>query len=456
MRQHAPETLLLRIRAETLRLSLKRAHSPFKNLPSLTEQFKEFEERLSQMRECAVDLSEKVADLRQRIVRRVVPEIEAVKDVQDRLENMADGLAGARAKLTELGNKSFLIQMKEKGQGTWESLNERAGLLQADVEEIEKDLSGPNAWKALSKAEAEAIDLVFNECVELLGGMALRDAHLDADICDLAEALIQSIPVSGNHPNVIPGGISSMMMTVERFIRLRFPEWTIWGIPLAAHELWRGQFDNLLARSLGPDGSSLIKDPTIQQCLGDAFATYFMGPAYALAAVTLLFDPTRAQDDLRVRATESMLRCMDPTRPDAFSDSYQTVADNLASAWTAAKHQAGTTIDLSRAEVVETAVAALFKRLDSVGHPYFSVAEWKSVRNWAEKLGSDAAAETIEISGKQDLRHALNAVWLARLDAAGTKDISELAHRLVHRVKAVKPPKPSPEGPRVHDTRGLE
>jgi hypothetical protein len=227
---------------------------------------------------------------------------------------------------------------------------------------------------------------------------------------------------------------------------------------LAAHELWRvsarAQFDNLLAKPFGPDGSKVIEDLTIQQCLGDAYATYFMGPAYALAAVTLLFDPTRAQDDLRVRATERMLRHMDPTKPDAFSDSYQTVADNLASAWKAAKHQAGMPIDLAKAEVVETAVAALFKQLEIFGYSYFSVAEWKSVGNWAEKLRSDAAVDGIEISDKHDMRHALNAVWLARLDSARTEDISERrAHRLAHRVK-VEVDKRPPEEPR-RQFRGL-
>lgn len=450
MSQYPPETLLLRIRAETLRLNLKRAHAAFKDLPSLKGKFKEFEDRLSNMRECAAELFDKVGDLRRRVFRAEVLRTEDVKEVvkhvQDRLETMADDLASARVKLNELGGNSYLAQMKEKGRGqsTWECLNQRAAGLQQDVEKIEKDLSDPNAWKALSKAEADATDYVFHESIELLGGIALRDAHLDADICDLAEALIRSIRASATDSNVIPGGISGMMMTIERFIRLRFPEWTIWGLPLAAHELWRvsarAELDNLVAKSLEAEGVSLIKDPTIQQCLGDAYATYFMGPAYALAAVTLLFDPTRAQYDLRVHATESMLRRMDPTKAGAFSESYQTLADNLASAWKAAKQQVGTAIDPSKAEVVEKVVAALFNRLEALGYSHFSVAEWKKARNWADKLQSDAALEEIKTSDNDDLRHALNAVWLARLDAARTEDLSERAHRLAHRVLAKRSP----------------
>lgn len=322
MRQHKPETLLLRIRAETLRLNLMRAHAAFKDLPSLLGQFKDFTDCLSNMHECASELSDRVGDLRRGVVRGVVPDKEAVREVHERLENMAEGLANARAKLTELGEKSFLVQMRAEGETTWQSLKTDAAELQEKVEEIEKDLSGPNAWQALSEVEAKANDHVFNESIELLGGIALRDARLDADICELADALIRSIRASRTHPNVIPGGISSMMMRIERFIRLRFPEWTIWGLPLAAHELWRvsarAQYDNLLAKPFGPEGSKVIEDPTIQQCLGDAFATYFMGPAYALAAITLLFDPKRAQDDLRVLATVSMLRHMDAAKPDAF------------------------------------------------------------------------------------------------------------------------------------------
>jgi hypothetical protein len=436
MKQHPPQTLLLRIRAETLRLNLKRAHSSFRDLPSLSGQFADIEQCLSTMHERALDLSAKVGELRQQALRQVVPAKEAVKDAQDRLENIVDDLGIAKAKLAELGRKSFLIQIRTEGESTWESLSTRAGVLQADVEAIENDLSNPNAWNALAKAEAEANDLVFNESIELLGGIAMRDARLDADICDLAEALIRSIRGSGNYPSVIPGGISTMMMKIQRFIRLRYPEWTIWALPSVAHELWRvsarEQFDDLLARSLGSAGS--MEDPTMQQCISDAFATYIMGPAYALAAITLLFDPTRAQDDLRVHATVSMLRHMDDAKPDAFSESYRTVADDLESAWQAAKQQTGVTIDPSKARVVEAAVAALFKQLYTFGYSYFDVAEWKSLRTWAEKL-RDGAVDTIEILPEHDLRHALNAAWLARLDSTRTDDISERVNRLADLVK---------------------
>ena len=454
MRQHPPETLLLRIRAETLRLNLQRARAAFKDLPSLLGKFEDFGDCLSDMHKCAVALTEQFSDLRRGVVRGEVPK-EIVKDIHDRLETMADDLGKAKNKLTELGRKSFLVQMRAESETTWGSLNTRAAELQGEVEKIEKDFSGPNAWQALSGAEAEANDRVFNESIELLGGIALRDARLDADICDLAEALIQSIPAPTTRPNVIPGGNSSMTMKIERFVRLRFPEWTIWGLPLAAYELWRvsarAQFDNHLAKAFGPDGSKVIEDPTIQQCLGDAYATYFMGPAYALAAVTLLFDPTRAQDDLRVRATVSMLRHMDTTKPDAFSESYRTISDNLASAWKAAKHQARMPIDLSKAKVVKTAVETLFNQLTMFGYSHFSVAEWKSARNWADKFHSDAAFGEIEISEKHDLRHALNAVWLARLDAARTEDISERALRLARQTKMAKRPAKEPRGER----RGL-
>src|SRR5262249_19119057 len=158
----------------------------------------EFEDRLSNMHECVAELFDKVGDLRGRVFRNEVlrPEDvkDNVKDIQNSLDIIGDGLATARVKLKELGGKSFLARMQEEGQGqsTWQCLSDRADGLQEEIKRIEKNLSDPNAWKALSKAEAAANDLVFNESIELLGGLALRDAHLDADICDLAEALIRS------------------------------------------------------------------------------------------------------------------------------------------------------------------------------------------------------------------------------------------------------------------------
>ena len=161
-----------------------------------------------------------------------------------------------------------------------------------------------------------------------------------------------------------------------------------------------------------------------------------MGPAYAYAAITLLFNPTRPEDDERLLATVKMLRCMDPTSPQGLSESYHTVADRLLSEWKAAKHQidpaVSTESDITGAD---KAVPELFKKLKAFGYSSFAVDDWKSVQDWAVTL-LDGTSDKIEVSKKHDLRHALNAAWLARVNIDRTEDISKHAQKLADRVKA--------------------
>jgi hypothetical protein len=220
-----PENLLLRIRAETLRLNLDRAHANLKDLPSISEHVEEIHDLLAKARKGAQKLGANVADFCQTMRRNDTPIPDAVTNAQTGLDNLVRELATALTKLEVLNSNSFLTKIGPIGQSIWECLDGRAIDLRADVKAIEDSLSHPyEAWKALAKAEADANELVFKESVELLGGFALRDTGLDEDICELADGLIQSIHASAGHLSVIPGGIGSMMMTIERIIRLPFTE----------------------------------------------------------------------------------------------------------------------------------------------------------------------------------------------------------------------------------------
>jgi hypothetical protein len=432
------ENLLLRIRAETLRLNLDRAHSNLNDLPSISQQFVKIQSHLATVRTEAADLRKNLAKLREMVSQRDMRE--EVSLAQDCLDGLTDKLTETSDEVEALINKSFLVKMTPVSKGIWERLDTSADAPRAKVAEVESDLTHPErAWKKLAEAEKDASEGLFKESVELLGGFALRDTRLDKDICELGDGLVQSIRAAGDDLSVIPGGIGSMMMSIERIIRLPFTEWTIWALPITAHEYWRvsarKQFNHHLALSLGQEGPKLVENDINQRCFGDAFATYAMGPAYAFAAITLLLDPMRAEDDLRMLAAVSMLRCMDPTEQDGFSQSYQTVAASLLSEWNAAKHQTGAISVQLDTSVVDRAVPTLFTRLRAFGISNFTVTEWRSVQNWSEKL-LDGTSDQIEVSQRHDLRHALNAAWLARVNPARTEDISRRAQDLADRIKA--------------------
>src|SRR5215208_675247 len=93
-----------------------------------------------------------------------------------------------------------------------------------------------NAWE---EAGGEKNQLIFSDYVDFLSGLALRDKGWDNSICQIADELIRSC---GNllqakmwEALTIPS--SHGAVTLARIIRMGFPEWTIWGLPLAAHEL---------------------------------------------------------------------------------------------------------------------------------------------------------------------------------------------------------------------------
>ena len=459
----SPETLLLRIRAETLRLNLKRAHANFENLPSLVKQFEGLQRNLGGIRDELLSLSEKMSKLRADVLRTNTVQVTEVIEAHNRVDGFVGSLARALEDLTALGTKSFLNRVGSMGKTIWESFEERARELQRAVTAIEGNLSGATAWATLGRTEQDAQERVFNESIELLGGMALRDTRLDADICELADAFLHSIRASGSSRSVIPGGVSSMMMTLESIVRLRFPEWTVWALPFVPCELWlvsaHKSFDRSLARALG----SAASDKLLKLCLADAFATYITGPAYAYAALTLLLDPACAKDEHRVSAMFDMLRHMDPAGEGSQTESYPSLADELREAWEAAKKQvekradatpavpaeaavaadataavpveAAVAADAAPAIPVETAVATLFAELKPRGYSGFGVEEWKAMKEWSKQLVKGEVG-AIKIEAHHDLRHVLNAAWLARLELDRPKDISQSAKDLADRVRA--------------------
>lgn len=457
-----PETLLLRIRAETLRLNLKRAHAKLRNLPRLPGQFESLRQDLAQIRDEAFGASGKADEVRQVVLRRGVLTLKQAKDLQSRIDDLVDRLSDVLDKFDAVGRKSFLAQVTSVGQNIWECLEGRASVLQSGVAGIEADPTSADAWKRLTELETDAITRVFNESIELLGGIALRDTRFDADICELADELIRSMRASGSYPSVIPGGISSMMMTLERIIRLRFPEWTLWALPFAAYEFWlvsaHKQFDEGLDRVLAGHGARATGNAQLQRCLGDAFATYIMGPAYAFAAMTMLLNPDHAEDDLRAQAILGMLRAMDPAAPNGFAESYRTLAGQLEDAWKAARaaalNGAGVVGDAGTAAAsVQVAVLTLSNDLRNFGYTRFDVAEWKAVGDWVKPLLEGRIAD-IPLSPGHDLRHVLSAAWRARVDSDRKEDISGPAMELAERVRIEMNKRPPDEGRGL--LRGLE
>ena len=128
---------------------------------------------------------------------------------------------------------------------------------------------------------------LFAEYVELLGGLALRDAGFDADLCHIADELVKVLE-TGSQLLTIPAGSERQGESPAQLIRIGFPDWSIWALPLVAHE-----FGHIFLRAeLGRDFDDDSVDAASRLCMADAFATLTLGPAFAASAFLMRLEPS--------------------------------------------------------------------------------------------------------------------------------------------------------------------
>ncbi|HXD33054.1 MAG TPA: hypothetical protein VN643_18175 [Pyrinomonadaceae bacterium] len=223
--------------------------------------------------------------------------IEELKSQMDDAKKLLDSIKDRLVPLGETLGTTLQNDLKVK-TGDWlRGLNITRDRLNEALEGNGQQLL-ENAWKEVS---VEKNQLIFSDYVDFLSGLALRDKGWDNSICQIADELISSC---GNllqsrmwEALTIPS--SHGAVTLASIIRMGFPEWNLWGLPLAAHELGlvAVEVDNKLGAYLADQaGDDIQLRRQIQVCLADAFATCTMGPAYACAALLLRFDPRLAYE----------------------------------------------------------------------------------------------------------------------------------------------------------------
>jgi len=142
-------------------------------------------------------------------------------------------------------------------------------------------------WRDYSDTFYKSSERLFQEYVDLVSGVALRDTGFDRGIARLAEDLLEQGGTIGNftwNTLTIAAREEPLAVTAARIVRLGFPEWTIWTLPLTAHELGTNYPDS--DTKVTEKVAELGGDKDEQFVLvADAFATYFLGPAYSCAAI---------------------------------------------------------------------------------------------------------------------------------------------------------------------------
>lgn len=328
------------------------------------------------------------------------------------------------------------------------------------------------AWGVYSTEMLEKAQAVFTDYVDILRGLALRDAGFDEGIFNIADELIRPYPVTDGLPwssLTIPAR-EVVSRTISLIIRLGYPEWTLWALPLTAYE-----FGHIVAQKNPGIGAFIAKkaedSPTISKehlvdYFADALATYLMGPAYASAALLLFFDPVSAYEDKtehpafakRAHVILKMLEQMNERVKDGGSP-YLAIIDELREAWQAGLDQNHPQREIDKQEVdeLDRIVIDLNRPLDINFEKPYSAWNWASfVQEWKDRLLEDQG-KAIQFDGSEDSRDVLNAAWLCRIynRDVDTRLIADAGFELWKRLmqeKTEKPPKPVGYGRQVKRT----
>lgn len=337
------------------------------------------------------------------------------------------------------------------------------------------------AWTQYNDRLYTSSERLFQEYVDLVSGVALRDTGLDRGIARLAEDLLKPGGTIGTftwNTLTIPAREEALAVTAARIVRLGFPEWTIWTLPLTAYELGSNYADSdkMVAEKVGALGGDQNE---LFVLVADAFATYFLGPAYACAAILMRLNPAEAFSGNRLVAKRAaiILSALTQMSKNASGpeDHYAQITSRLAAEWEDALRQTGWDGSVEDDETdagpdtgeragwrrltgltvdEQTAIDRLLKAFEPLVHVWIltDIDAWPKVEGWAAKLRSGQELLASDLGELAELRYVLNAAWRARIAVrppeSDTDDLDELA-RIAQAVEKllwtlVETPKESP------------
>lgn len=290
------------------------------------------------------------------------------------------------------------------------------------------DLETRAGWSALNEVRAKTAPL-FAESLALLEGGLVRGIGLDRGLCRIADAMLGQLARLSECPwdrfTVLDQG--EYFNGLAEVIRLRFPDLTIWSLPVAAHEFGHHVAGLQMRNVDGTQPFSAVQTQVksnahAHEYFADCFATYALGPAYPAACVLQRFDPSSAR-----RATVShpaaaarVWLCLyvlgRMNRLAGLLSPFAAVIDLLSGAWSGmVEEAAGGAPELA---------AETERKLEAVGGIYWDLLEFAMpaarYRGWLTASGAvegllEAIANRRAREAKPgDVRDILNTAWAAR------------------------------------------
>jgi len=430
------DNLLLRIRAEDLLANLTRTSERLAKLPNLHDDLETLSGYLVELRERFFDIRRNVIEkwITDSLEEGIDPTDDAINEARNKMTDLLTKIRAALKEVDKIKQLSYLVQDKAIAAEISNEFNALIFKPRKDLEIIKDAIvqadMPPDLWTNFTENALQPSCAIFSECVEVLGGIALRDSRVDQDICAMAEELISAYPAGTTRTRAMPAVSAAVEITLARIVRLIYPQWTVWSLPLVAHEFWHAaackDFDMYFRDVRG------AMDARFEDCLADSFATFTLGPAFAYAGIVLLLDPNRPYEDkggmvcdeIRAEAMLGMLRMMDTT---IGLDPFTTIAEYLQGAWNAAKAQTGAQpTDDQRKKLdkelplARKLVSGAWQALSETHCVSLAPEIWKDIEEWRDCL---LDGRKIELKADASLSQAINAAWAARVAPRRDPDI---------------------------------
>jgi hypothetical protein len=310
-------------------------------------------------------------------------------------------------------------------------------------------------WKALEGIRKQCTTL-FVESLSLLGGLLIRHFGLDQMGCKVADALCRYLCDKAQLYEgllVIPA-IEDSFTNLTNIIRIRFPSFSIWSLPIVAHEFGhylqterRDQmfpylFSEILQSEGKDPGINGENDRILQEQFADLFAVYSLGPAYICTCIMLDFDPCQAHRDRSGHPSDAqrvyfVLQALQKIQAHDYTGPYGWVLKKLRELWVANIKAAGMLESLTPEQTrqLNNRLDKMYKVIDNPAKQLVSVrydlARWNSkvqaLRVELESLSRNTTytndchvrqrVNTVLKTNVNEvtLPDVLNAAWLCRL-----------------------------------------
>ncbi|PYS90219.1 MAG: hypothetical protein DMF64_15660 [Acidobacteria bacterium] len=297
-------------------------------------------------------------------------------------------------------------------------------------------------WGALQRRNAECRAL-FDECLSFIGGVLVREhkladgSSLDGGVCRIADALLHEL--MNETPELYPGftllAESNFFTETTGIVRLRFPEYSVWNLPVAVHELGHYAMpdlkDGMGGRPFQVKLQQLAAEPQraahLQEYLADLFAVYTLGPAYICACLLWRFNPKDEtalnadgeQHPSHAKRLHFMMQTLE-LMSAANDYEYAGLLKILRELWQHSWQSADLAIELEPKALAALKVMQkeVYNILDE--HLWSArFARWPQAKKLAEEIGTEQPAAQL-LNDESRLADVVNAAWLWRVRQQGT------------------------------------